>query len=571
MEPELVQDNVLKKIIDEETPLIGGKQSTGTSGGGDAGSKFLTGISEKEFWFIFTGILIVNFVGAFDSTIMASTHTSVTSAFNSSNSASWLSTSFLLASTSFQPIYGRASDVIGRRIPFVVALVLFTSGTLWCATAQSIGSFIAARALCGVGCGGVWTMGAIVLSDIVPIEIRGTYQSWNNLTYGLGSMMGAALGGFMADQLGWRWAFGVQVPPALLCTAIISYTSPGSISISQTLPKKKKLPKFDFRGCFLLLVSTALLVLGLSTGGNVFPWTSPFVISSLVMGSILWALFIVVEKTAEAPIMPLKMVWNRPRNFLVFSNFLYTVGMNSIIFNLPLYFQAVCLTTATTAGTRMLIPSISGTISGVSTGIIIVATGRLRPTLLLGAALILFGSILIATMKPTYSPLQYFFILIPANLGIGFNFPSTIMSMLAVSTQKDQAVATSTLLLWRSLGSVVGVASGSLIVQNLLKWGLEREVDGSGWGMTREQDELVREMVRRSVESVVGLEGEYQRQVVKAYEGALKGAFWWAVMATVVSGVMVCSIRVPKLGAVGEYRKVEEMEEEFRDEQMEQQ
>lgn len=106
-------------------------------------------------------------------------------------------------------------------------------------------------------------------------------------------------------------------------------------------------------------------------------------------------------------------------------------------------------------------------------------------------------------------------------------------------------------------------------MQNLLKWGLEREVDGSRWGMTREQDELVREMVRRSVESVVGLEGEYQRQVVRAYEGALKGAFWWAVMATVVGGMMVCSIRVPKLGGVGEYRKVEEMEEEFRDEQAE--
>lgn len=95
---------------------------------------------------------------------MASTHTSVTSAFNSSNSASWLSTSFLLTSTSFQPIYGKASDVLGRRIPFVVALILFTFGTLWCATAQSIGSFIAARALCGVGCGGVWTMGEFPLS-----------------------------------------------------------------------------------------------------------------------------------------------------------------------------------------------------------------------------------------------------------------------------------------------------------------------------------------------------------------------------------------------------------------------
>jgi len=96
---------------------------------------------------------------------MASTHTSVTSAFNSSNSASWLSTSFLLTSTSFQPIYGRASDVLGRRMPFILALVLFTTGTFWCATAQSIRSFIAARAVCGVGCGGIWTMGRFHTAD----------------------------------------------------------------------------------------------------------------------------------------------------------------------------------------------------------------------------------------------------------------------------------------------------------------------------------------------------------------------------------------------------------------------
>lgn len=136
------------------------------------------------------------------------------------------------------------------------------------------------------------------------------------------------------------------------------------------------------------------------------------------------------------------------------------------------------------------------------------------------------------------------------------------MSMLAVSTQKDQAVATSTLFLWRSLGAVVGVASGSLVVQNLLKWGLDREVDGSGWGMSKEQDEAVREMVRRSVESVVGLEEGYRTQVVKAYEMALKGAFWWAVGAAVVAGMMVVTIRVPALKGVGEYRKAEEMEEE---------
>lgn len=122
------------------------------------------------------------------------------------------------------------------------------------------------------------------------------------------------------------------MPPALLCTVIISYTIPNSSAVSHSpnTSPKKRLPKFDFSGCFLLLLSTALLVLGLSTGGNVFPWTSSVVIASLVVGSVLWALFIFVEKTAEAPIMPLKMVWSRPRSFMVFSNFLYMVCHNTV-------------------------------------------------------------------------------------------------------------------------------------------------------------------------------------------------------------------------------------------------
>ncbi|KAF8464171.1 major facilitator superfamily domain-containing protein [Kalaharituber pfeilii] len=535
-------------------------------------------MSERQFRVILIGILTVNFVGAFDSTIMASTHPSVTSTFKSSNSASWLSTSFLLTSTCFQPLFGRLADIFGRRLPFAVSLFLFSFGTVWCALSQSVGSFIAARAVCGVGCGGIWTMGAVVLSDIIPIELRGTYQSWNNLGYGMGSMMGAALGGFMADTIGWRWVFGVQMPPALICTAIISLTIPeppdsphkqtsfSAPSRSQTpRARPRKLKKFDLAGSFFLLTSTALIIFGLSTGGNVFPWGSKIVMSSLIVGTLLWMVFIRVEKTAQAPIMPLKMVWSRPRNFLVGCNFLYMVATNSIIFNLPLYFQAVRLESATVAGGRLLIPSMATTLSAVSTGVIITYTGRLKPTLWLGTGLIIFGAILIATIGRDFSNLHYFFILIPLNLGIGFALPSTIMSMLAVSTQTDQAVATATLFLWRSLGCVLGVASGSLIVQNMLRIGLERYVDGSAWGRSRDEDAEVIEKVWKSVAALAELEERYRVQVQRAYEGALIGAFRWAVAAAVIGGAMVVAVKLPPLKGLDEYRKVEEEQQDLED------
>lgn len=134
---------------------------------------FLGGISHGRFWWIFGNVLALHFVSCFDGTIMASSHPVITSYFQSSNSASWLSTAFLLTSTAFQPLLGRLSDSVGRKGPYIATATIFALATLWCALAQTMTSFIAARAVCGLGAGGVMTLGSIIVSDLVPIERRG--------------------------------------------------------------------------------------------------------------------------------------------------------------------------------------------------------------------------------------------------------------------------------------------------------------------------------------------------------------------------------------------------------------
>ena len=131
---------------------------------------YLGGVSVSRFWLIFSGILATNFIACFDGTIMASSHPVITSYFNSSNSASWLSTAFLLTSTSFQPLLGRLSDTLGRKPPYLVTMTIFLLATVWCGLAQSMTSFILARAACGLGAGGMMTLGSIIISDLVPIE-----------------------------------------------------------------------------------------------------------------------------------------------------------------------------------------------------------------------------------------------------------------------------------------------------------------------------------------------------------------------------------------------------------------
>lgn len=232
-------------------------------------SPFLAGISVGRFWFIFGGLMMAMFVACFDSTIMVSSHPVITSYFNSSNSASWLSTAFLLTSTAFQPIFGRLSDTIGRKTPYIFTIVVFLLATVWCALAQSMTSFIVARAVCGLGAGGMVALGSIITSDLVPIEIRGVFQSYINITFGAASALGAALGGAIADHLGWRWEFGIQVPMLALVLCIVCVAIPRKLGLAEGVQKKtlwEAMKVFDIKGSLLLTTSITFLILGLVSG-----------------------------------------------------------------------------------------------------------------------------------------------------------------------------------------------------------------------------------------------------------------------------------------------------------------
>jgi MFS family permease len=258
--------------LTETTPLLEAKPTS--SHGGRAKpdilvSPYMGGVSVGRFWAIF-GLICVTFgIGCFDSTIMASTHPVVTSYFRSSNAASWLSTAFILTSTASQPMMGRLSDALGRKPPFLCGLAVFSFATLWCALAQSMMSFILARAACGGGCGVMVSMSSIMISDMVPIERRGTYQAYINIIYGLGAMLGAATGGTMAEAIGWRWTFGIQVPILLTCLGAAVIVIPHDIGIAKNAVGKSSfeaMKTFDSIGSLLLTNLLVFLILGLVSG-----------------------------------------------------------------------------------------------------------------------------------------------------------------------------------------------------------------------------------------------------------------------------------------------------------------
>ncbi|KFA51725.1 hypothetical protein S40293_02805 [Stachybotrys chartarum IBT 40293] len=544
---------------DETSPLLRTASSP---------SSYPHGPATRRFWLILGQVLLTHFVACFDSTVMASSHPVITSDFGAAHSASWLSTAFLLTSTAAQPPLGRLSDALGRKPLVVGCLVVFAGATVWCALAGSIESFILARAACGVGAGGSMTLGAIILSDLLPIECvplslppfrpfadrglfdvrhrqRPTYQSYVNVVYGIGSALGAALGGAMAEALGWRWEFGIQVPVLLLCLVVSQLCIPSDLGLQAASASGtvwEAFAEFDFMGSVLLTVSVTFFILGLNLGGNVLPWSHPFVIASLCIFTLGFPAFLWVETTAAKPIMPLRIVQAAPRANLIFSNVLAAVMSNAIIFNIPLYFQAVLLSSATDSGLRLVVPTVVASFTGAMTGFGISRTRRLKWPVFGGTIFYFIGTTSLALLRRDLPQAVYLLALVPFAIGQGAQFPGTFLAVLATSEQSEQAVVTSTLVLWRSLGMVLGVAASSLVVQNGLLHYLNLFVEGD------QKDDVIRR-VRGSVEAVAGLQQPYQEQVVMSYEAALRLTFISCAVVGVISVFIAAPMKLPRLPA----------------------
>ena len=329
-------------VVTEETPLLTGASPTGPEGSliplppppspvkdvedpSASPSTHYRNVDRRHFWLLFGGILFGDLIAFFDSTMMASSHPVITSYFDASNAASWLSTVFFLTSTIFQPLAGRISDVVGRKPVYLFAIATFFATTVWCALAQSIGSLIAARAVCGLGAGGVITVSFILVSDVVKIEYRGLYQSYLNMFYGIGHSLGAALGGVLCDRLGWRWAFGVQLPFIFVYLLLAIFTTPDDLGPNLMKKENKGLMEafraFDILGSIIISFLLAGLILGLNLGGNVLSWDHPVVITSLVVFAVSCVALVLVERRATRPILPLQYLSTIPLVNLMTSNF----------------------------------------------------------------------------------------------------------------------------------------------------------------------------------------------------------------------------------------------------------
>lgn len=289
-------------------------------------------------------------------TVTASLVAPIGASFHAAHQASWLGTAFLLANITFTPLFGKLSDILGRRVANALAITLFVLGTALCAIAPSMGWFILARFIAGSGGGGLSVTGSVISSDLFAIKQRGLVAGIQTGIWALGGALGGVFGGWIADTLGWRWAFAVQVPFLLMSLASALIQIRYKVPQTAQGTAREKLAKIDWLGCASLFVTFGAVLLSLSLRQNSrLPWSSGWVIASTAVAPIAFVVFILVEaKVAAHPILQFRLLSRRTPFFSNLLTVFVAISNFGTIYTLPLFFIAVEGATAKEAGAHLI-------------------------------------------------------------------------------------------------------------------------------------------------------------------------------------------------------------------------
>ena len=469
---------------------------------------------------IFTGLMLVLLLAALDSTIVATALPTIVGDLGGLEHISWVTSAYLLAQTVVTPLYGKLGDLYGRKRILQVAVVIFLIGSALCGLAQSMSALIAFRAVQGFGAGGLIVLTQAVIGDVVSPRERGRYQGIFGAVFGLASVAGPLLGGFIVEQSSWRWVFYVNLPIGLLALGVLAVTLPAT--------RGQARPVIDYLGTGLLATGLSAIVLVTSLGGTTWEWASVETYGTAAIGVGALAAFAFVERRVPEPVLP-PALW-RERVFTVSSVLSLIVGFalfGAVTF-LPLYSQTVDGATPTESGLQLLPMMVGVLIASIGSGQAITRFGRYKAFPVAGTAVMAVGLFLLSRLETDTSRATAAVYMLILGLGLGLTMQVLVLAVQNAVPYAVLGSATSGVTLMRGVGGSVGTAVFGAIFTNRLTGSL------SGGGLPPELERIVGGGGRLTGEQVQRLPSAARLAYEQAFVDALTPVFLFAAGVAVL-------------------------------------
>jgi EmrB/QacA subfamily drug resistance transporter len=429
------------------------------------------GVDPRTRTQIVAAVLLGLFLAALDQTVVGTALPRIITDLRGNEIYTWAFTAYILTSTISGPIYGKLSDLFGRRPILLFAVSVFLIGSLLSGLSQDMWQFVAFRGIQGLGAGALFPVALAVIGDMFDASERGKYQGLVGAIFGLSSVIGPAIGGIITDTVGWHWVFFVNLPLGAVVFAVIWRALP-------TLRPVGARPKIDYLGASVLAAALVPLLVGLTNkqSGN---WTDPAVGGLIAIGLAIAAVFVVVESRTAEPLVPLALFRNRSFTISVIAMFAASMAFFAPIVFLPRWFQVVGGSSATQSGYQLLALLGGLIISAMASGQIVARTGRYK-LLALGAAAVLGVGLFLLSNLRADTPLPILFVwMFITGLGVGPMFSIFTLVVQGAVAPRQIGTATSSLTLFQQLGGSVGLAVAGTVFGSRLAEDLPRELSSS--------------------------------------------------------------------------------------------
>lgn len=420
-----------------------------------------TGEKKPKIALIFVALMLVTFLASLSQMVLSSAQPTIVGELDGVEHLAWISAAYLLASTIMMPIYGKLSDVFGRKPLIILAILFFVAGSIVGGLATDMNTLIAGRVIQGLGGGGLMILSQAAIADIAPPRDRGKYMGLLGAVFAVSSVAGPLLGGWFTDGPGWRWAFWMNLPLGVLALAAV-------IAFLHTPSQKPERGRPDVLGMTFMAAATAGIVLIVTWGGTTYQWNSVEMIWLIVGSIVSLIVFLFVESKADEPIIPLSMFKDRNFNLTTIAAMLTAVAMFGAIGYMPLYFQMALGESAINAGLLMLPMMGALLITSVASGIIVSRTGKYKSLPVIGSLIVAIGLYFLGTV--TLATDVFWICVYMAVVGIGLGLSMQILTLIVQNSfsQKMVGTATASNNYFRQVGATVGTAVvGSMFVGRL--------------------------------------------------------------------------------------------------------